>query len=139
MSDRPTVLVVDDDQDVVKATSLRLRAAGYHIISAFDGGQGVLAAIDQQPDAILLDVRMPRMDGLAALEKLRQCDQTKDIPVVMLSASLVDKQAALDAGARYFLTKPYEGETLLAAVESAITEASEHWTNSRISEAKMLC
>ncbi len=122
MSKPRQVLLVDDDPDVIRGASLRLRAAGYDTISAADGAQGVATAVDQHPDAILLDVRMPRMDGLAALEKLQENEDTKSIPIVMLSASLVDQQKALEAGARYFLTKPYQGNTLLTAVESAMTE-----------------
>lgn len=113
------ILLVEDDQDVAAGTSLRLRGAGYHVIHAGDGEQGLCAAMDHEPDAILLDVRMPRLNGLDLLGILRRSQRTMRIPVVMLSASLVDQQAALEAGARYFLRKPYDGETLLAAVESA--------------------
>lgn len=122
------ILLVDDDHDILKGTSLRLRAAGYDTVSACDGNQGVAAAITHQPDAILMDVRMPNMDGLDALERLQQCEQTEDIPIVMLSASLVDQQAALDAGARFYLTKPYDSKTLLAAIASA-TNQSTHAEN----------
>jgi CheY-like chemotaxis protein len=116
------ILVVDDDPDVILGASLRLRSAGYEIIAAYDGEQAVAAAIDQQPDAIVLDVRMPHLDGLRALARLRKCDATKDIPVVVVSASLVDQNAALDSGARFFLSKPYQPNNLLAAVASAISE-----------------
>ena len=61
------ILVVDDDPDVILGASLRLRSAGYEIVAAYDGEQAVAAAIDQQPDAIVLDVRMPHLDGLRAL------------------------------------------------------------------------
>ncbi len=118
------VLLVDDDRDIILGASLRLRAAGYDTITAFDGQQGIEAALDERPDAIVLDVRMPRMDGMAALAMLHSCETTKDIPIVMLSASLVDQQAALDGGARFFLTKPYQGKTLVAAVESALIETN---------------
>jgi CheY-like chemotaxis protein len=116
------ILVVDDDPDVILGASLRLRAAGYEIVAAYDGEQAVAAAIDQQPDAIVLDVRMPHLDGLRALARLRKCDATKDIPVVVVSASLVDQNAALDSGARFFLSKPYQPNSLLAAVASAMSE-----------------
>ena len=83
---------------------------------------GVNVARKARPAAIALDVRMPRMNGLVALGKLQHDERTKHIPIVMLSASVVDQQAALDAGARYFLTKPYQPTTLLTAVERAISE-----------------
>ncbi len=116
------VLVVDDDRDVLLGTRLRLEFAGYETLTAFDGQEGFESALRHHPDAILLDVRMPRLDGLQALTKLQDREETRHIPVVMLSASLVDQQAALDAGAKYFLTKPYQGKTLLAAIKSATSE-----------------
>ncbi|MEX2287666.1 MAG: response regulator [Planctomycetaceae bacterium] len=116
------VLLVDDDRDLARGASLRLKAAGYHIHLAHDGSEGVKVARAVHPDAIVLDVRMPVMDGLKALNHLRHDRGTSDIPVVMLSASLVDQQAALDAGARFFLTKPYQSATLVTAVGKAIAE-----------------
>jgi CheY-like chemotaxis protein len=116
------VLLVEDDHDVALGASLRLRSAGYQTLIAHDGHEGVTVARKARPTVIVLDVRMPRMNGLVALGKLRRDERTKHIPIVMLSASVVDQQAALDAGARYFLTKPYQPTTLLTAVERAISE-----------------
>ena len=122
MKERRKILVIDDDHDVVLGTSLRLRSAGYETVAAYDGEEGIAAAIDLCPDAIVLDVRMPRLDGLSALERLRRYAGTRDIPVVIVSASLVDRHAALDSGARYFLPKPYHAKSLLTALASAIDE-----------------
>jgi CheY-like chemotaxis protein len=116
------ILLVEDDHDVAFGASLRLRSAGYRTLIAHDGREGVDVARKELPAAIVLDVRMPRMNGLVALGKLQQDERTKHIPIVMLSASIVDQQAALDAGARYFLTKPYQPATLLTAVERVISE-----------------
>jgi CheY-like chemotaxis protein len=116
------VLLIDDDHDVALGASLRLRAAGYETLTAHDGQAGVDIARQRRPAAIVLDVRMPGMNGLVALAKLQHDQRTNDIPIIMLSASLVDQQAALDAGARYFLTKPYQPTTLVTAVERAIAE-----------------
>ncbi len=116
------ILLVEDDHDVAFGASLRLRSAGYQTLIAHDGREGVDVARKELPAAIVLDVRMPRMNGLVALGKLQQDERTKHIPIVMLSASIVDQQAALDAGARYFLTKPYQPATLLTAVERVISE-----------------
>jgi CheY-like chemotaxis protein len=120
MPEQFTVLVVDDDCEIVTAATLRLRAAGYITQTACDGESGVALAAEFLPDVILLDVRMPRKDGLSALKELKKRADTKDIPIVMLSASIVDQQAALDAGARFFLKKPYCGDTLVQAVTSAL-------------------
>lgn len=114
------VLVVDDEKELVRGISLWLTAAGFRISTAQDADEAVAAARSRQPDAVVLDVRMPGRDGLSALKELRNLPDTLHIPVVMLSASLVDQQRALDAGARFFLSKPYEGRELVAAVTAAI-------------------
>lgn len=114
------VLVVDDDRDIVESVSIRLHAAGYEIVTAFDGQQGVTIATTDAPDAIVLDVRMPKMDGMTALAQIKQHRDTQCIPVVMLSASMYDQEAALRAGASFFVLKPYVPNYLLAAVDSAI-------------------
>ena len=114
------VLVVDDDRDIVESVSIRLIDAGYEILVAFDGQQGVAMAASCKPDAIVLDVRMPKMDGMTALAKLKQHPATQDIPVVVLSASMCDQQAALLAGASFFVLKPYVPNVLLAALDSAL-------------------
>jgi CheY-like chemotaxis protein len=120
-----TVLVVDDDREIVMAATLRLRAAGYRTQTAYDGESGVALAAECQPNVIVLDVRMPRMDGLTALGKLKARSETKDIPVVMLSASIVDQQSALNAGARFFLKKPYRGDVLVQAVAAALEKPTD--------------
>ncbi len=114
------VLLVDDDSDVIRGASLWLRAAGYETIAASDGHEALATAASQCPDAIVLDVRMPVMDGLQALAELKRRDDTRRIPIVMLSASLIDQQQALDGGARFFLSKPYVGKELVSAVSAAI-------------------
>jgi DNA-binding response OmpR family regulator len=111
------VLLVDDDRDIVEASSMRLRSAGFETLAAGDGAEGLALAERHHPDAIVLDVRMPRLDGLSALTELRKNTLTSDIPVIMLSASLLDQQAALDAGARLFVTKPYRSQHLVDAVK----------------------
>jgi CheY-like chemotaxis protein len=130
MPEQLTVLVVDDDHEIVMAATLRLRAAGYRTQIAYDGESGVALAAECQPNVIVLDVRMPRMDGLTALGKLKARSDTKDIPVVMLSASVVDQQAALHAGARFFLKKPYRGDMLVQAVAAALECSADFGLNS---------
>lgn len=122
MPESLTILLVDDDPDIVRAADMRLRAAGYETLTACDGQDGVIAAVEGRPDLIVMDVRMPRMDGFAALAEFKERLDTRDIPVIMLSASIRDQQAALDAGARHFLRKPYRGEMLVQAVDALIRE-----------------
>jgi signal transduction histidine kinase len=116
------VLVVDDDGEVSQCLGVRLRAAGYDVISAMDGEAGMSAALQHHPDAVVLDVRMPKKDGLAVLRELRRHEFTKDVPIVMLSASISDQHRALEAGANFFVSKPYEANEVLSAIETSMRE-----------------
>jgi DNA-binding response OmpR family regulator len=118
------ILVVDDDEEIVRGTTVRLRSAGYQTIAAFNGADAINGAKRNRPDAILLDVRMPGLDGLAVLKQLQEADDTCRVPVIMLSASLCDQRTALNAGARFFLAKPYRGDELLEVVQH-VTAHSE--------------
>ncbi|SFJ60592.1 response regulator transcription factor [Planctomicrobium piriforme] len=126
MCAKQTVLIVDDDADIRRGASLRLQMAGYDTLFACDGEEGVAKAATCQPDAVLLDVRMPKKDGLAVLSDLRIRADTSNIPVVMISASLADEKAALQLGAAYFLRKPYQGQSLLAAVKAVVVPQSKN-------------
>lgn len=123
MDSRRKILLIDDDRDIAFGAALRLRSAGYDTLLACDGFEGVAGARANRPDVILLDVRMPRMDGFQVLAELRKESDTKLIPVIMLSASMHDRQAALDCGARFFQCKPYRPDDLLASVAMALRES----------------
>lgn len=114
------ILVVDDELEVVDAIESRLRADGFDVATAHDGLTGLKAARQMQPDAILLDVRMPQLDGLAVLRQLKSESATAATPVVVLSASLHDRQTALDGGANFFIQKPYRSKPLIEALDSAM-------------------
>jgi DNA-binding response OmpR family regulator len=129
MPDPATILIVDDDREIVRGVSLRLEAAGYRMLTAGDAETGIATAIADRPDIIVLDVRLPRRNGLSALSDLKRRPQTKQIPVVMLSASVVDQQAALDAGARFFLRKPYRGDVLVQAIRAALGSPDASYSN----------
>ena len=122
-----TVLVVDDDRDIVKLLSVTLKISGYNVISAGNGEEGLKAALEKNPDMILLDIMMPIMDGLTMLEELRK---TSDIPVIIVSAfgspDKVDK--ARELGIECFLNKPFSNtavvdmlDVILNPVESEST------------------
>ena len=129
MSPNRKVLLVDDDPDLLVGVEARLHAAGYETLSANNGEEGLAAAVEHQPDTILLDVRMEGMDGLTMLNELRTRRDTAQIPVVMLSACVRAQSKALDAGARFFLSKPYDGPSLVRAIDTAVQEKT---TNSGI-------
>jgi len=117
-----TILVVDDDLEVSQCLGVRLQAAGFTVISAIDGEQGLSAALEHLPDAIVLDVKMPKKDGLTMLRELRTHPSMERTPVVMLSASIRDQHRALEAGASYFVSKPYEAIQVLSALESSLQQ-----------------
>jgi DNA-binding response OmpR family regulator len=130
MSEPKKILLIDDDHDLLRGTSARLRRAGFDTIAADNGHSGVMKAREDKPDAILLDARMPNLDGFEAMKELRHQDETRQIPVVMLSACPSLQRDALDAGARFFLSKPYDGKDLVAAVHAAIEHATTNTRNS---------
>ncbi len=120
MPERPRLLIVDDDRRIAQAVAMRLKAAGYDVQSAHDGEAGLAAATEQLPDLVVLDIRMPKIDGLSVLARLREQEQTRHIQVIVLSACAVDECRALDAGAFCFLPKPYDPQTLLDSISAAL-------------------
>ncbi|MBN2024164.1 MAG: response regulator [Pirellulales bacterium] len=116
----PTILVVEDDAQMRRGLEIQLAAVGFAVLAAGDGQRAIELAVAHRPDAILMDNYMPVLDGLTALDRLRQRDQTRDIPVIVLSAGLRDEQRALDLGARFFLQKPCDVQTIVAALGEAI-------------------
>ena len=120
MPGKPRVLLVDDDRQYIRGTGIRLRAAGFDVVAACDGRIGLDLATSEHPDVIVLDVQMPGMDGLAVLAELRRREQTRHVPVLMVSACVDRREAALDQGARHFLEKPLDSRTLISAIENLI-------------------
>jgi len=114
------ILVVDDDADIREGVCRWLGAAGFSTRTADDGSSGIESVARHAPQAIVLDMMMPRKDGIETLSELRSNGSSADIPVVMLSASLRDEQRALDAGARFFIQKPFDGQKLVVAVRHAL-------------------
>ena len=80
------ILIVDDEPNIVRTVADRLKISGYEVVTASDGQEGVERACRDRPHLILLDIVMPQLDGHAAFERLRQMDETKSIPIIMLTA-----------------------------------------------------
>lgn len=112
------ILLIEDDREIVRGLLLRLKAIGHDGFAVHDGGSGLAAAAGQIPDAIVLDLRLPDMDGFAVLTRLQQHDVTKVIPVIVVSANVAEraKQDALELGAYCFIEKPYEFARLATAL-----------------------
>jgi CheY-like chemotaxis protein len=109
---RPTVLIVDDDVDSRLIYSEYLRAHGWLPFTAADGRIGLDKVEELSPDAIVLDLAMPRVDGWTVLRQLRESSWTAALPVVVVSASMTARDAAFEAGCDAFLLKPCPPETL---------------------------
>ncbi len=118
MSDKKRILIVEDEPALAKLTSFRLKSAGYEVIIAVDGRQGLKMAGKERPDLIVLDLELPVMDGYEVCRRLKDNESLKDIPVVILTAS-VDRitEKAEQIGADDYLTKPYEPQDLLLKIK----------------------
>jgi CheY-like chemotaxis protein len=109
------VLVVDDDTDIRELTKLTLETVmGWDVLAASGGVEAVQVCQDEHPDAVLLDMMMPDMDGLTTFEKLQADDRTRDIPVILFTAkgSSGDRKPWQDHALRGLITKPYNPMTL---------------------------
>ena len=117
-------LIVDDDAAMTLALEIRLRAAGYDTSSARDGISALEAVEQKRPDVILLDIRMPGMDGFEVNRRLKAAPELSDIPVIFLSAHTHDamRQEASAAGGIHFLPKPYDPAKLFAVIEAATAQ-----------------
>lgn len=111
---RPRVLLVEDDIDTRHMYARWLGCEGFDVSEAADGAEGVRCAQAVQPDVVLMDVAMPRMDGLEATRRLKRDPSTANVPVVILSALTTpkDRQRAFDAGANDFLGKPCDPDVV---------------------------
>lgn len=118
------ILVIEDEAELSNALEARLSSAGYQISQAYDGIAGVEMAVATVPDMILLDIRMPNLDGLAVLRLMQQIPSLSNIPVLVLSASLQDKNIALDNGALHFIQKPYKSEAVVSAIEKLLPKSN---------------
>ena len=114
-----TILIVDDDKAIAESTAIFLRKEGYNILFAYDGLHALDLINKNEIHLILLDIMMPKMDGLAATMKIRE---SKNIPIILLSAKSeeVDKVIGLTVGADDYITKPYSPLELIARVKSAL-------------------
>ena len=121
---RKKILVVDDERDVVKAVTIRLQTAGYEVVSAYDGAQGVFAVHKEKPDLVILDIRMPAGDGFSIAQELKESAQTSHIPILFLTGSpeISAEQKAEKVGGRFYIKKPYDPEELLDAVRRALED-----------------
>lgn len=116
------ILVVDDEEQIVKLLTMRLQTNNYEVIIAYDGYQCVQMAKGEKPDLILLDIKMPNGGGVNAFETLRSNIYTEIIPVIFITAypSQEVKKRVTEMGASGFISKPFDSEELLMKIQSII-------------------
>lgn len=111
-------MIADDDPGIVDAIEMLLEFEGYQVTSTVNGATVLEMKEDSLPDLLLLDIWMSGEDGRDICKKFKQVDLTKNIPVIMISASRDIKESAMAAGADDFLAKPFEMNELLAKIKS---------------------
>ena len=114
-----TILIVDDEKNIVDILRFNLQREGYRTVEAYDGADGLEKARKENPDLILLDIMMPKLDGIAALTRLREAS---NVPVILLTAKSedTDKIQGLNLGADDYVTKPFNPVEVLARVKSQL-------------------
>src|SRR5436190_14342419 len=117
---RFNLLVIEDDEKILEAITEYFSRAGYNVQTAGDGLAGVQSALNDHPDAIVLDLMLPKMDGLAVCRELRE--KAPYIPILMLTAKddVVDKVLGLEMGADDYITKPFSLRELEARIKSVL-------------------
>lgn len=115
--DRKKILVVDDEKNIGDILKINLEKEGYGVLIAMDGEEGLALALSENPDLVLLDVMLPKMDGFEVCKKIRQ---KSEVPIVMLTARSeeIDKILGLELGADDYVTKPFSVRELLARVKA---------------------
>jgi two-component system, OmpR family, alkaline phosphatase synthesis response regulator PhoP len=113
--DRKRILVVDDEIYIVHILEFSLTMEGYSVLTASDGEEALRIIEQERPDLVVLDIMMPKLDGYEVCRRLRQDDQFRTLPVILLSAKgrPVDREAGLQAGADDYITKPFSPRRLL--------------------------
>ena len=119
------ILIVDDEPGIVNLLSIRLKAKGYETVEAYDGLQCCLVAEEEVPDLILLDIKMPILNGIAAFEELIKLEATKDIPVLFMTAypTADIREQVLKMGAKGCISKPFISEDFEQTIQMTIGEA----------------
>jgi CheY-like chemotaxis protein len=122
------ILLIDDDKDIVRFLEVNLRLEGFEVITAHDGEDGLAKALRYQPNLIVLDVMMPRMDGYEVCTRLRHDDRGRHIPIVFLSAKSLsaDIVMGLTVGADDYVIKPFDPVELVVRIKTTIQRVREY-------------
>ena len=119
-----TVLIVDDEEDVVRPIAFRLQMQGFNVLMEPDGELGFQTAVSQRPDLILLDIMMPGIDGISLCNVLKEREDTGDIPVIILTAktTISDVEKSFAANADDYIAKPFEWDELFGKINRCLSQ-----------------
>ena len=117
-----TILLVEDDPDIRELVAYKLRRGGFEVIEAADGSAALRVARERPPDAVILDIRLPRLSGIDVCRELRAAPTTATVPIIMLTGAvrLQELEQAYAAGATDYLVKPFSPRELQRRVEVAL-------------------
>ncbi len=118
------ILVVDDEIGLTKVVEIRLKAAGYDVILAYDGQEGLEKAKTENPDLMILDLMLPKMDGFKVCGLLKSDARYKKIPIIIYTARVQDsdQQLGKEVGADAYITKPFDPQVLLEKIKMLLAE-----------------
>ena len=121
-----SILLVDDEEDIVEFLSYNLKKEGYKVITAYNGKKAVKKAIKHRPALILMDVMMPEMDGISAVQEIRKINELNDTIIVFLTARAEDYSqiAGFEAGADDYVTKPIKPKVLISRISALLRRHS---------------
>ena len=119
MPQQRKILAVDDERHIVRLIQVNLERSGYQVVTAFDGAEALKKVEAERPDLIVLDVMMPKMDGFEVLKRLQANPETRDIPIIMLTAKAQDADVfrGWSSGVSAYLTKPFNPLELLTFIK----------------------
>lgn len=122
MAEQKTILVVDDEQDLLDLIEYNLKKEGFDVLKAEDGKEGIKMAREHMPDLVLLDIMMPKMDGLEAVEVIRNDEELKRIPIIFLTARGDEKTEVegLNKGGDDYITKPISTTKLISRIKAVL-------------------
>jgi DNA-binding response OmpR family regulator len=121
---RHKILIVDDEADLVTMIKLRLEAAGYDTLEAYNGQEALKKVRDQNPGLIILDLMLPKMNGYKVCRTLKFDEKYRHIPIIIFTAKVqdTDKQMGQKVGADAYITKPFEPDILLAKIRELLSQ-----------------
>ena len=126
MAERKKILIIEDEPDAASLLKMHLEKNGYKAICALDGKEGFKKARTEQPDLILLDLMLPKVDGYWVCSMLKSDKRFADIPIIILTARSTDSDMAVsrECGADDYVVKPFEFKELLSKIEKALAAKS---------------